>query len=93
MENLVMVLEDAVMVPISARTSELKKDVVLNQEEEGHSLPLVRPYHPPIPFSQRVARAKLSKLEHKFGRFLDVLRWIYVNAPSLEALKETLAYV
>jgi len=36
---------------------------------------------------------KLSQFEPRFARFLDILRWVYVNAPFLEALKVALAYL
>ena len=71
----------------------LKMDVVLNQEEEGHSLHSVCPYQPPVPFPQRVAWTKVSKLKPIFARFLNMLRRIYVNAPFLEALKEAPTYM
>ena len=56
------------------------------------SLP-VCPYQPPVPFPQRMAWAKLFKLEPKFVRFLDVLRRIYADTPLLEALKKAPTYL
>jgi len=43
-----------------------------------------------MPYPQKVAWGKLSKLEPRFARFLDVQRRIYANDPFLEALKKAL---
>jgi len=93
MESPVMVLQEVATIPICVRMSELKKDMVLNQEEEHYSLSLVRPHQRLVTFLKRVAWAKLSNLKPRFVRFLDVLRQIYVKAPFLEALSEAPTYL
>jgi len=49
-------------------------------------------YQPPTPYPQRVAWAKLSTLEPRFVRFLDVVRRIYADAHFLKALKKAPVY-
>jgi len=51
------------------------------------------PLSPPVPCHQRVAWAKLSKFEHRFLQFLDILRRVYVDVPLIEALKKTPTYL
>ena len=43
-----------------------------------------KPYNPPLPFPQRMAKAKLDL---QFGKFLEVLKKLYINIPFIEALK------
>ena len=45
----------------------------------------VEPYRPPVPFPQRVAKAKL---EAKFGNFLEILKKLQINIPFLDAISE-----
>jgi len=40
-------------------------------------------YNLPMPFSQRMAKAKLDL---QFGKFLEVLKKLYINIPFPEAL-------
>ena len=63
-----------------------------SNEKITSSLPICL-YQLPIPYPQRVAWAKPSKLEPRFTRFLDLMRRIYVSAPFLEALRESLAHL
>jgi len=65
----------------------------LGSNEKITSSPPIHPYQLPVHYPQRVAWAKLSKLEPRFARFLDLMRRIYVNVPFVEALKEALAYL
>jgi len=77
-----MVLYETVSVLESVRTNRRK------EEESSCSIskitplpPVIRPYQPPIPFLQKVAWSKLSKLKPKFMQFLNILRRIYANVP------------
>ena len=85
-ESLVIVLQETVSVPDSARTDEPKEEGSLSSTGMVSPAPLVRPYQPPVPYPQRVAWVKLFQLKPKFARFLKVLKWIYANTPFLEAL-------
>jgi len=67
--------------------------VSLDSNEKITSLPPIHPCQPPIPYPQRVIWAKLSKLEPRFTRFLDLMKRIYVNTPFLEALKLAPTYL
>jgi len=58
------------------KTVEEKRDLVSKSEEQGKHKEttkprLVEPYEPPIPFPQRLSKAKL---EAKFGKFLEVFK-------------------
>jgi len=55
--------------------------------------PVVCPYQPPAPCPQRLAWAKISMLEPKFMRFLDILSRVFVVVPFLEALKKAPTYL
>lgn len=48
-----------------------------------------KPYQPPVPFPQRLAKAKLDK---QFGKFLEVLKKLYINVPFTEALQQMPTY-
>ncbi|XP_009625662.1 uncharacterized protein [Nicotiana tomentosiformis] len=48
-----------------------------------------RKYMPVLPFPQKQRREKLDK---QFGRFLEVLKQVYVNIPFTELLSHMLAY-
>ena len=48
-----------------------------------------QPYKPPVPFPQRLAKAKLDK---QFGRFLEVLKKLYINIPFTKALQQMPTY-
>ena len=50
----------------------------------------VKAYNPPVPFPQRLSKAKL---EEQFSRFLNMLKKIEINIPFLEALTQTPQYV
>jgi len=44
---------------------------------------------PPLPFSQRFAKVKLHS---QFGKFLDMLKMLHVNAPFLDDLSQMPLY-
>jgi len=68
-ESPIMVLQEIVSVSNSTRTYEQKEEESLSFNGKVSPSLSVRPYQPPLPFPQRVAWAKLSKLESKFTRF------------------------
>ena len=44
---------------------------------------------PPLPFSQKFAKAKLDS---QFGKFLDMIKKLHVNVPFLNALPQMPLY-
>jgi len=44
---------------------------------------------PPLPFTQRFAEVKL---DHQFGKFLDMLKKLHVNVSSINALSQMPLY-
>jgi len=68
--------------------SELEKKRENANEQESKTLP-PKPYMPPLPFPQRLARAKI---ESQFGKFLDMLKKLHVNVPFLDALSQMPLY-
>jgi len=58
-ESPVMVLQETVSVPDSVGTEEQQKEKGLNSMELMHPAPPFRLYQPPVPYPQRLARAKL----------------------------------
>jgi len=48
-----------------------------------HASPPVKPCQPPIPYPQRLVKAKE---EHKYGKFLEMLKKFHINIPFLEAI-------
>jgi len=54
-ESPVMILQEAVVVPDSARTHEQKEEGKLSSNGKIIPPPPVRPYQPPAPYPQRVA--------------------------------------
>ncbi|XP_074313733.1 uncharacterized protein LOC141648925 [Silene latifolia] len=50
---------------------------------------VVRTYVPPIPFPQRLARAKL---EQKYGKFMDMMKGINITMPFIDVVKEIPSY-
>ncbi|XP_057250032.1 uncharacterized protein LOC130591126 [Beta vulgaris subsp. vulgaris] len=67
---------------------EPSKRTVEEMKKEPTPTP-IRPYTPPVPFPQRLARAKLEK---KYGKFLDILKKLHINIPFLEAISEMPSY-
>lgn len=51
--------------------------------------PPVKPYRPPVPYPQRLIRAKE---EHKYGKFLEMLKKFHINIPFLEAITDMPSY-
>ncbi|XP_021756140.1 DNA damage-inducible protein 1-like [Chenopodium quinoa] len=62
--------------------------MIEEEPKEATSSPVV-PYVPKVPFSQRLAQAKLEK---KYGKFLDILKKLHINIPFLDAISEMPSY-
>ncbi|KAJ9182270.1 hypothetical protein P3X46_006285 [Hevea brasiliensis] len=57
-------------------------------EKEEKYIPL-EPYKPQLPFPQRFQKAKLDE---QFGKFLEVLKKLYINVPFIDALSQMPSY-
>ncbi|KAK9714256.1 hypothetical protein RND81_06G082000 [Saponaria officinalis] len=51
--------------------------------------PSPRAYVPPVPFPQRLAKAKL---EQKYGKFLEILKNMHINIPFIDVISEIPSY-
>ena len=58
-----------------------------NQKKKGTDTP--PPYRPPVPFPQRLAKAKLDE---QFGKFIQVLKQLHITIPFTEALTQMPTY-
>ncbi|KAJ9170746.1 hypothetical protein P3X46_018829 [Hevea brasiliensis] len=59
----------------------------IEEKEEKYIPP--EPYKPQLPFPQRFQKAKLDK---QFGKFLEVLKKLYINVPFVDALSQMPSY-
>ncbi|XP_058003730.1 uncharacterized protein LOC131180131 [Hevea brasiliensis] len=59
-----------------------EKEVEKKEEEKYVPPP---PYKPPLPYPQRFQKAKLDK---QFGKFLKVLKKLYINIPFTDAISQ-----
>ena len=59
------------------------------EEKEAPYIP-PPPFKPPLSFPQRKAKAQTEK---QFGKFLEVLKKLYINIPFTDALQQMPAYV
>ncbi|XP_021730683.1 uncharacterized protein LOC110697601 [Chenopodium quinoa] len=59
------------------------------EEEPKEATPPLAPYVPKVPFPQRLAQTKLEK---KYGKFLDILKKLRINIPFLGAISEMPSY-
>ena len=48
-----------------------------------------KPYAPPLPFPQRMAKAKFDS---QFEKFLEALKKLYINIPFTKALTQMPSY-
>ncbi|KAJ9189585.1 hypothetical protein P3X46_000859 [Hevea brasiliensis] len=64
-----------------------KKESARKEKEEKYIPP--EPYKPQLPFPQRFQKAKLDK---QFGKFLEVLKKLYINVPFIDALSQMPSY-
>ena len=83
-----MVLQEMVAVSKSVGTIEQNEKKGLSSNGKSTSTaPVARSYQPPVSYPQRLACTKLSKLDPRFTRFLDILKRVYIDTPFLEALR------
>jgi len=54
-----------------------------------HALLLVKPYKPAVPYPQRLVKARK---EHKYGKFLEMLKKFHINIPFLESITNMPSY-
>ncbi|XP_057996533.1 uncharacterized protein LOC131175871 [Hevea brasiliensis] len=64
-----------------------KRKEIKKEEEEKYVPP--PPYKPPLPYPQRFQKAKLDK---QFGKFLEVLKKLYINIPFTNAISQMPSY-
>ena len=76
---------------MSPPSKEVIDDVVHKSDEVPKDPKTIslKPYTPPLPFPQRMVKAKLDS---QFGKFLEVLKKLYINIPFIEALTQMPAY-
>ena len=93
-ESPVMVLQEVVSDPNSAREGEERKrdESLISTGTPSPSL-LIRPYQVPASYPQRLTCSQLLPLEPQLARFLDMLKRIHVSIPFLKALKEAPIYL
>jgi len=76
---------------LEKKTSPSSKEViddVVHKSDDPKTISL-KPYTPPLPFPQRMAKAKLDS---QFGKFLEVLKILYINIPFMEPLTQMPLY-
>ncbi|XP_074318273.1 uncharacterized protein LOC141655073 [Silene latifolia] len=79
-----VVVETPMLVDESTKVVDEPTKVVEEPKQQ-----VVRPYVPPIPFPQRLARAKL---EQKYGKFMHMMKGVNIPMPFIDAIKEIPAY-
>ena len=81
--------EKEIKMGSSEKTEESRKEKVQQEQllEEGNlkKKEEVQGYKPPIPFPQRLQRARM---EEQFSKFLDMFKKIEINTPFAEALAQ-----
>ena len=84
--ELVVNVENEVSLP----ANEVIVDVHKSKEPPKDSnVTSPKPYNLPLPFPQRMAKAKLDL---QFEKFLEVLKKLYINIPFTEALSQMPSY-
>jgi len=76
--------EFPVKIPSESFHPENSKEVQVE-----HVSPPVKPYKPPIPYPQMLLKAKE---EHKWKKFLEILKKFHINVPFLEAITDMPSY-
>ncbi|XP_074293593.1 uncharacterized protein LOC141620685 [Silene latifolia] len=79
-----VVVETSMLVDESTKGDDEPTKVVEEPKQK-----LVRTYVPPIPFPQRLARARL---EQKYGKFMNMMKGINITMPFVDAIKEIPTY-
>ena len=87
-------LEDPKVVDLKQKGKVVEEpEGVVIQEKEQEEVPKYvppPPFKPPLPFPQRRAQAQLDQ---QFGKFVEVLKKLYINIPFTDALKQMPTYV
>ena len=87
-------LEDPKVVDLKQKGKVVEEpEEVVIQEKEQEEVPKYvppPPFKPPLPFPQRRAQAHLDQ---QFGKFVEVLKKLYINIPFTDALKQMPTYV
>ena len=68
----------------SSKATEKEKSAELHPKQQGRK-EVMKAYNPPVPFSQRLQKAKL---EEQFSKFLNMFKKIEINIPFSEALTQ-----
>ena len=80
---------------VDKEVSTLSNDVIVDDVHNSNEVPrdskytFQKPYTPPLPFPQRMAKAKLDL---QFGKFLGVFKKFYINIPFTETLSQMPSY-
>ena len=61
----------------------------LKEGQLEHVSPPMKPYKPLVPYPQRLVKARK---EHKYGKFLKMLKKLHINIPFLEAITDMPSY-
>ena len=75
-------------VPIEAPSERAQIEKPQEVEAENTFSP-AKPYKPPVPYPQRLVKARE---EHKYGKFLEMLKKFHINIPFLEAITDMPSY-
>jgi len=63
------------------------KDASVVPKDSKRTFP--KPYTPPLPIAQRMAKAKLDL---QYEKFLEVLKKLYINIPFIDGLSQMPSY-
>ena len=76
---------------MSTPSKEVIDDVVhkSNKVSKDPKITPPKPYTPPLPLPQRMAK---EKLDLQFGKLLEVLNKLYINIPFIDALSQMPSY-
>ncbi|XP_074346770.1 uncharacterized protein LOC141685577 [Apium graveolens] len=71
-------------------TEKAIKEEAVEEEKKEPVFASIKPYVSHVPFSRRLAEAKLKK---KYGEFLEILQKLHINISFMDALSEMPSYV
>ena len=72
-------------VPPEISSERTHTEKTTEAQVEDVSLPM-KPYKPPVSYPQRLVKARE---EHKYGKFLEMLKKFHINIPFLDCLLYT----
>jgi len=75
-------------IPIEVPSERAQIEKPKEVEAENISSP-AKPFKPPVPYTQRLVKVRE---EHKYSKFLDMLKKFYINIPFLEAITNMPSY-